>query len=141
MSHVLLATCDRLPEGDEDAVLLGEALARHGVDSTWASWDAAGVAWADSLVVLRSPWDYTDRRAEFLAWVDGLPNVANAADVVHWSSDKTYLLDLERHGLPIVPTVVVEPGGGWAWPDTDDVVVNPSVGDGSRGVERFTRDR
>ncbi len=138
---VLLATCDRLPDGDEDALLLTEALDRLGVQSRWAAWDDRDVAWSDSLVVLRSTWDYTARRDEFLAWVDAMPRVANAADVVRWSSDKTYLVDLEDRGLPIVPTLVVRPGDDWTWPDADEVVAKPSVGAGSRGVGRFTRDR
>lgn len=141
MAHVLLATCDRLPDGDDDAALLVEALARHGVESRWAAWDDATVDWSDALVVLRSTWDYTDRREEFLSWVDAVPRVANPADVVRWSSDKTYLHDLEEHGLPIVATTVVPPGAAWSWPAADEIVAKPSVGAGSRGVGRFTRDR
>ena len=141
MAHVLLATCERIPDGDEDAALVVDALTRRGVESRWVAWDDDAVDWSQSLVVLRSTWDYTDRRDDFLRWVDTVPRIANPADVVHWSSDKSYLLDLEQRGLPIVATTLVQPGAEWSWPDADEIVAKPSVGAGSRGVGRFTRQR
>ncbi len=68
MSSVILATCTALPDGDEDAALLGAALGRRGLDGRWAAWNDPGVDWAESLVVVRSTWDYT-------AGAGGLPRL------------------------------------------------------------------
>ena len=78
MPFVLLATCADPPASAADDAPLTAALDELGVRAEWASWDdpAAGVSRAD-LVVLRSPWDYTQRREEFLSWCDSLPAVAN----------------------------------------------------------------
>lgn len=131
--------------------MLVSALARHDVDARWAAWSDPAVVWADALVVLRSTWDYTEHRGDFLRWAEQLPLVANGADVVAWNANKTYLRDLDAAGLPIVPTVFVEPGedadrsGAFdslaGDPEVSEVVVKPSVGAGSRGVGRFAADR
>lgn len=143
MSSVLLATCSEFPDGDEDAALVTDALGRLGIAGRWVNWDDPSVDWADEsvdMVVLRSTWDYMPRRDEFLAWVDTVPRLANPAPMVRWSSDKSYLGDLDGAGLPTVPTTVVRAGeDGWTWPDADEVVVKPSVGAGSRGAGRFGR--
>jgi glutathione synthase/RimK-type ligase-like ATP-grasp enzyme len=136
MPDVLLATCADLPDGDEDAAELSAALTAHDVDARWVVWDDRRVEWADSLVVLRSTWDYTPRRDEYLAWVRSLPRVCNPADVVDWNSDKRYLHDLAESGVAVIPTAVIGPADGLA-PQPVEFVVKPSVGAGSRGAGRF----
>ncbi|XVS62457.1 ATP-grasp domain-containing protein [Actinosynnema sp. CA-299493] len=128
---VVFATCDALPAGDGDDDALVEALADVGVHASWAAWGTPASA---DLVVLRSTWDYPERLPEFLAWCDAEPALANPASVVRWNTDKTYLVDLARHGVPVVPTAVAGPGFA-DWPD-GEFVVKPTVGAGSRGALR-----
>lgn len=137
MSDVLLATSAHLPEGDEDAALLLAALAERGVTGRWAVWTDPAVDWSAALVVLRSTWDYAGRRAQFLAWTRGVPRLANAADVVAWNTDKTYLADLRAAGVPIVPSAFAAPGEPVPLPGEGEFVVKPAVGAGSRGAGRF----
>jgi glutathione synthase/RimK-type ligase-like ATP-grasp enzyme len=88
--------------------------------------------------VLRSTLDYHRRPAEFLAWLAGCTargvRLFNPAPLVRWNHHKAYLLDLERAGVPIVPTALVSRGAapsldalvgerGW-----DEVVVKPAIG-------------
>jgi hypothetical protein len=141
MPTVLLATCAELPEADEDAPVLEAALARHGVHASWAVWTDPHVNWDASLVVLRTTWDYSLRRDEFVAWVQSLPRVANGAAVVVWNTDKTYLGDLADAGVPTVPTSFAAPGHLVVLPTDGEFVVKPSIGAGSRGAGRFTQDR
>jgi len=77
-----------------------------------AVWDDAAVDWdAFDLVVIRSTWDYTGRRDEFIAWAERLgERLVNPPEVVRWNTDKRYLAELEAAGLPIVPTRFVAPG-------------------------------
>jgi hypothetical protein len=141
MSSVLLATCTDLPHGDEDADALLAALTRCGVGATWAAWTDPDVDWDSGLVVLRSTWDYTRRRPEFLDWLTRVPRAANDAAVVAWNSDKVYLRDLAAAGVPIVPTSFARPGEAVDLPDAPEFVIKPSVGAGSRGVGRFAADQ
>ncbi|QQQ74433.1 hypothetical protein IOD16_25090 [Saccharothrix sp. 6-C] len=128
---VVFATCDALPAGDGDDDALVGALADVGVHASWAAW---GTPTSADLVVLRSTWDYPERLPEFLAWCDAEPALVNPASVVRWNTDKTYLVDLARHGVPVVPTAVAGPGFA-DWPD-GEFVVKPTVGAGSRGALR-----
>jgi hypothetical protein len=132
---VVLASCAALPEGDGDEDALVAALVRDGVDVSWQPW-GTDVSGAD-LVVLRATWDYTERLDDFLAWCEGVPALANQVSVVRWNTDKSYLVELAAHGVPVVPTAVVEPGSSPVWPD-GEFVVKPAIGAGSRGAARFT---
>jgi len=135
---VALATCAELPEGDEDADALAAALARLGIEAVHAVWDDASVDWsAFELVVVRSTWDYAERRDDFLAWARALPRVLNACPVLEWSTDKRrYLTDLERAGVSVVPTSFVAPGEPLTLPGRA-FVVKPSVSAGGRSSARF----
>ena len=96
-------------------------------------WDDPGIDWAAfDLVVIRSTWDYTDRRDTFVSWVEGLGDrVLNPADVVRWNTDKRYLADLDAAGVPVVPTTFLEPGSPLVLGD-GPLVVKPAVSAGSR---------
>ena len=141
MSNVLLATCADLPTGDddEDSLLLVAACERAGLEVGWAVWDDPSVSWSDAeLVVVRTTWDYTDRREAFLAWAAGLSVVANPHAVLAWNSDKVYLRELADEGVAVVPTAWAAPGEDVELPAGRDYVVKPSVGAGSMGAGRFS---
>ncbi len=119
--------------------LLAE-LNRRNIPAEAPVWHDPNVDWsAFDLIVMRSPWDYPQRTDEFLAWLDSLPadRVLNPPALVRWNLDKRYLLDLEAHGVSIVPTIVAsslaevreaaERIGG-------RIVVKPNIGAGSWGA-------
>jgi glutathione synthase/RimK-type ligase-like ATP-grasp enzyme len=130
---VFLASCSELPTGDGDDDSLVAALGDLGVHASWAPWDSGADFASADLVVLRSPWDYTERLGEFLAWCESVPGLVNALDVVRWNTDKSYLLELAGAGVPVVPTTVLRVGDRPEWP-TGAFVVKPTVGAGSRGA-------
>jgi hypothetical protein len=134
--RLLLATCSAFADGDEDDRLLLDPLAASNVDADFVVWDDPDVDWTAGPVVLRSTWDYTLHRTQFLAWTRTLAALHNCADVVEWNSDKVYLQHLADAGVPITPTKVVRPGTRLEVPD-HEFVVKPSVGAGSRGAGRF----
>lgn len=125
---------------DDDEPLALAALARAGVAVDVVDWDDRTVDWAAyDRVVLRSAWDYPQRLAEFLSWLDEVTQVTelvNPPRLVRWSLDKRYLAELEAAGVPITPTVFVAPGSAAELPD-GDFVVKPAVGAGSRGAASY----
>jgi glutathione synthase/RimK-type ligase-like ATP-grasp enzyme len=123
------------PDGDADDAGLREAI---GGDSSFAIWDDPAVDWASfDLVVVRSTWDYQERRDQFLAWARAVGDrLVNAPAVLEWNTDKRYLRELADAGLPVVPTALVEPGEAFAAPD-GEYVVKPTVSAGSRDTARF----
>jgi hypothetical protein len=132
-----VATCRALPQGDEDAPLLLDALAARSIDASWQVWDDAAVDWDRfALIVIRSTWDYTADRTSFLRWAASIPRLHNPHPVLDWNSDKTYLRDLAAAGIATVPTQWVEPGSAAGLP-FGEYVIKPTVGAGSKGAGRF----
>ena len=133
---VALATCVEVPELDEDGPALLAALAARGVEGVPAVWDAE-VDWGRfDLVVVRSTWDYAERRGEFLDWAARLPRVLNPLPVLRWSTDKRYLAELEAAGVPVVPTLFLEPGEAFEAP-AGRFVVKPVFSAGGRASARY----
>jgi glutathione synthase/RimK-type ligase-like ATP-grasp enzyme len=98
-------------------------------------------------VLANGAWDNIHHVEEFLAWVDGVAAsgvpVRNTPATLHWNIDKRYLRDLERAGVPTVPTVWVEPGAGSSNADAaatfpeGEIVVKPSVSGGGNRTARY----
>lgn len=125
---------------DEDLPLLLDEL---GEDAVAVNWDDHEADWATfDLAVIRSTWDYTTRREEFLEWarrVGGLTRLEHQPEVLAWNTDKRYLADLADAGVRTVPTSFVAPGEDGSFPE-GEFVVKPTVGAGSRDAARFGPD-
>jgi len=151
MPAVALVSARAARDLDEDMPPLLAAFAAAGATAEIAAWDDPQVEWQRfDLALLRSAWDYTERLAEFLAWVErtaARTQLVNPVPVVRWNSDKHYLQELTRAGLPVVATHFAEPGadaaavleGFLARHACADLVVKPAVGAGSRDTRRHAR--
>jgi len=124
-----------LVEGDGDDADLVATLRKRGLHARWLSWDDPDTRDAD-LVILRATWDYVDRLDEFLAWTKQVRNLLNPPVVVAWNTDKRYLADLSKAGVPTLASRFFEPGKRVRLP-AGEVVVKPAVGAGSAGAQRF----
>ncbi|WP_336625355.1 MULTISPECIES: ATP-grasp domain-containing protein [unclassified Microbacterium] len=128
---------------DYDTPLLLPALAARGADPTAVVWHDAAVDPASfDLLVIRSPWDYPERPAEFAAWLDRAERatrVVNSPATVRWNLDKTYLRDLESAGIRVVPTTyaTAADAAGAAIDAHERVVVKPAVSAGARDTGLF----
>ncbi|MEX1177660.1 MAG: hypothetical protein WEB09_04290 [Nitriliruptor sp.] len=132
-----------------DAPLV-DALRSRGVDVHAPRWDDPTTDWSRfTVAVVRTAWDYTTRRDEFLAWAARAGEVTalwNPSDVLRWNTHKSYLIELEDRGAPVVPTAWLAQGDraslaelvaarGWR-----RVVVKPAVASGSDGLLRTDGD-
>ena len=131
---------------DPETPLLAEALAADGHVVDVRDWRDPSVDWSAARVtVIRSPWDYVDHLDEFLDWaarVNESSELWNPLELVRWNTHKSYLLDLEARGAPIVPTVVLLGGSAASLDGICDargwnaVVVKPAVASGGKGAWR-----
>jgi glutathione synthase/RimK-type ligase-like ATP-grasp enzyme len=159
---VALVTAREARTLDEDLPPLVAALQARGVRVDVPCWDDPDIDWTGyRAAVLRSTWDYAERVDEFLAWagrVAGETRLFNSPEILRWNTDKHYLLDLARAGVPVVATRFVEPvqvaqdalarflaGGSDALSaghcgHFDEFVVKPAIGAGSRDAARYHRD-
>lgn len=152
MKPVVALVTARAARGlDEDEAPLAAALLAAGAQVVIADWDDPLVSWGSfDLALLRSTWDYTERLSEFLLWVERasrLTVLRNPPAVVRWNTDKHYLPELARAGVPTVSSTFVEPGGSAADVldaflselEEPELVVKPAVGAGSRDTHRYKR--
>jgi glutathione synthase/RimK-type ligase-like ATP-grasp enzyme len=146
--RVALVTSEALANLYEDDLLLVPALADIGIASAPAVWSDASVDWtAFDALIIRSPWDYFERPAEFRAWLDGRIAegvlLCNSRDILEWNFDKGYLQELARAGVALVPTICIAANDkadiaalararGW-----NDIVVKPTIAGGGYRVYRF----
>ena len=152
MSRIALVTAIAALGQDQDLLPLQRACADLGLSAEIRAWDDPSVAWSRyDAVLLRSPWDYTERLDEFLDWcarTDAAARLLNPLPVVRWNSDKHYLADLAARGVPVVPSAFVEPDADplpalqeflAAHPGSEEFVVKPAVSAGSRDTQRYAR--
>jgi hypothetical protein len=134
---VAIASFTEMPEEFTDDLRVVEALGERGVQATVVPWDDPAADWSPfEAVVIRSTWDYAQRRDEFLDWVDRVgERLHNAPALVRWNSDKRYLADLAAAGFPVVETAFVAPGQAAAL--HGEVVVKPAISAGGRDSGRF----
>jgi glutathione synthase/RimK-type ligase-like ATP-grasp enzyme len=99
--------------------------------------------------LIRSCWDYTERREAFCAALDAIAQagtlVFNPPALVRWNSQKTYLRDLEALGVRCIathwaqstdPAFVARAFEGL---DCAELVLKPQIGAGSRNTIRLRR--
>ncbi|GAA3427050.1 ATP-grasp domain-containing protein [Streptosporangium sandarakinum] len=137
-AYVTFADPDGMDDEKETALA---AWADAGITGRVVRWDDPEADWAGfDAVVVRSPWDYIDRREEFLGWarrVERVTRLLNPAAVLERNTDKTYMRDLDA---PFIPTHWIGPGEAPDLPVLDEYVVKPAVSAGARDTIR-TRDR
>jgi glutathione synthase/RimK-type ligase-like ATP-grasp enzyme len=112
------------------------------VPFVWDEEDPLGL----SGCLIRSVSDYNAKYNRFIQWVrqmDGHTPLWNPAEMILWNADKSYLLDLEKQGVPTIPTAWMAAGSttadlvnamesrGWT-----DAIVKPVIGLGAQNLHR-----
>ncbi len=146
---IYLATCSDHPQGSPEDRLLLDGLISLGQPASIHPWD--GSDWplaSDDLCVIRSTWNYVEKRAEFADWLHRIASrgrLVNPLEVIEWNIDKKYLVELQARGAPTVPSTLAPAGvacsveGQFAAFDCDELVIKPTIGAGSSGLEIVAR--
>jgi len=143
--RVALATCDAARNLTQDDRPLIPALADRGIAAEAAVWNDPRVDWSQyDLVVVRSTWDYVAQRDAFLAWAESVPRIWNKPNVLRWCTDKSYLKILAEHGVPVIPTIWLDPerhhfkrAVNSRLPAFGDFVVKPVISSKARDTGRY----
>jgi glutathione synthase/RimK-type ligase-like ATP-grasp enzyme len=138
-NRVAIVTCEG-DNVDPDNPTLFSALESAGLDAQLVVWDDPAVDWGSfDQTVIRSTWNYSPRRQEFLRWAKSVPRLENPYAVLEYSSDKHYLADLKRLGIRVVEGSFFDVGTRPVFP-AGDFVVKPTVGAGSWDAARYRSD-
>lgn len=145
--RVALVTCRELPREDFDLKILVRAFAARGVAADIVVWEDDTVDWClyDAAIV-RSTWNYLAHLDAFCAWIDRVATqtrLVNSAAVLRWNLHKSYLVELARAGLDVVPTVLHRAGDEIDWAAHfarfGELVVKPAISAGSFATIRVAR--
>jgi glutathione synthase/RimK-type ligase-like ATP-grasp enzyme len=149
--RIALVSARAARDTDEDMPPLEAALRACGAETRIMDWDDDAADWREfDLALLRSPWDYTIRYAEFLQHAERIASqtrLENPLPVVRWNTDKRYLLELARAQVPVISTRVIEPqddaraavARAQAAYECAELVVKPTIGAGARDTQRHER--
>ncbi|ARU40716.1 hypothetical protein CCB80_06005 [Armatimonadetes bacterium Uphvl-Ar1] len=145
MIRIGIVSCLELPEPDVDAQITLDAFHSAGLQADAPGWDDPSVNWADfDLLLPRATWNYPEKPQEFKAWIDfaaSQTTLLNPSEILLENVDKSYLFNLEKMGIPIVPTQVFQPDlfsnyfTNW---NVDRIVIKPSIGAGSYLTHYFS---
>lgn len=131
--------------------LLKEALERLGYSVHRTNWDDPDFDWTSTdFIYFRTTWDYFDRYTEFAPWLEDVctkTKLINPKELIYWSLDKHYLLDLDRAGIRIPETVFVEPKEtrtlseiieSLSW---KEFILKPAISGAGRHTYRFKKEK
>ena len=148
--RIAMATCTSLPDWEVDDQPLHDALQQHGVEVEHPVWNDKSIDWSSfDACVIRTTWDYTDQRDEFVQWARMAAShtcLYNPAATIEWNTCKSYLKDLAECGIATIPTCWLEAGSS---PDLAELMMaqgwtrgflKPRIGATARGTCRFNID-
>lgn len=111
MKKIALLSCDDLSDHVVDENILVEALMKtENFEVETISWSKPGVDWSlYDCALIRTTWDYTKKIERFLSVLRDIESsgciLLNSSKTVEWNSDKSYLKEVSKSGVKIVPSV------------------------------------
>lgn len=150
MKKCVFLTLDETGDFVIDDELAIEPLRNLGWQVTTLSWRQTKSDWSDfDVVIIRSTWDYWNDVPAFLDTLEEIDRktlLANRLDLVRWNLSKTYMRDLQKNGIGIVPTLFansLEKDFFSAYQgrlDVEEIVVKPVVGANGEDAFRVSKD-
>lgn len=113
-------------------------------------WNDPNFNWNTTRSVLfRSTWDYFDNFEQFKKWFDKTRNTClmiNSSETIEWNLDKHYLLDLQKHQIPIPNSEFIKRGSSVdlsllmqekKW---NEIVVKPTISGAAKNTYRLKKE-
>lgn len=99
---------------DEDSELLF-FLQQKGLQIDAVVWNDETINWKNyDIILIKSPWDYHEKISLFYAWLENIKSLGlkmlNPIDIIKWNSNKRYLDDIFKAGLPVIPSIYLDKG-------------------------------
>lgn len=120
MTRIAILRCGKLPSFvtwdvpnlaelfEEDNLLL-QGFEAQGFQAWPIVWSRPNIDWNQfDIALIRSTWDYLDEQELFLHVLSQIEasscRLFNPLATIRWNIDKHYLFDLDKWGVPIIPT-------------------------------------
>ena len=113
-------------------------------------WNDPNFNWNNTRSVLfRSTWDYFDNFEQFKKWFDKTRNTClmiNSSETIEWNLDKHYLLDLQKHQIPIPNSEFIKRGSSvdlsflMQEKNWNEIVVKPTISGAAKNTYRLKKE-
>lgn len=145
MKHVGFVTSAQFPLLTDSDSLTIEPLKKRGIAVEPIIWSSPPPTLGQfDAIIMRSAWDYHTKIEEFNTFLhlikqSNIP-LYNPLDIMLWNSNKSYLLDLSKRGVSIVPTMKIT-----SYDDTifshiqqwKEIVIKPTIGASAFGIHKL----
>ena len=128
---------------EEDGLMI-DALKAKGLVCRRVGWEDPDFDWSTTrLALIKTPWNYSDFITEFREWVERISQdclLVNSKEAVLWNMDKNYLLQLQKSGVPIPEThlldseIAFDPAYWNARLGVKGIVVKPTISAGAKNT-------
>jgi glutathione synthase/RimK-type ligase-like ATP-grasp enzyme len=130
---------------DEDSELLF-FLQQKGLQIDAVIWNDDTINWKNyDIILIKSPWDYHEKILSFYSWLENIKSLGirmlNPIDIIKWNSNKRYLDDIFKAGLPVIPSIYLDKGTQiptdnslFSQLNTDKIVVKPCISAGANNT-------
>jgi len=145
---VAIVTSSKNPRLSGSSRILAASLKRNGYTVTSFPWDSRNNGEAYSTLLPLECWNYHLHRQEFLDWLtlqeSGGIRIFNPLQILRWNTDKSYLLELERKGIPVIPSIILYPNDGNSVQAVMEkqrwrqAIRKPTVGASAYGTEKIS---
>ena len=113
-------------------------------------WNDPNFNWNNTRSVLfRSTWDYFDNFEQFKKWFDKTRNTClmiNSSETIEWNLDKHYLLDLQKHEIPIPNSEFIQRESSFDLSllmqekNWNEIVVKPTISGAAKNTYRLKKE-
>lgn len=136
-------SCNDLSNYTTDEHLLVSELKHRGHTVETISW-MADYDWETlDCVLIRTTWDYIHHSKKFMEKLELIASktkLLNSLDVVKWNFNKRYLFELEKKGVLIVPSLLLEHSSMVNIPlDWNEIIAKPLVSNGAYLTQKISR--
>jgi len=149
MNKVAYLTMDSLEGFECYDTLTFSAMSELGWIVSEVSWRSDTVWNKFEYVVVRSPWDYQNHAQEFMAVLKKIDNssavLLNPLSIIEWNINKHYLINLQKNGVKIVPSIwcehLTEYNVKQAYNhfETNELIIKPAVSAGANDTYRIPK--
>lgn len=147
--HFIIATCIAYPKGNADLQNLKTILESFGFSVSlqiWQQINPTSLSKTDIILPL-AIWDYMEHYEDFLSFLKEIEHsfclMLNSPQIIKWNLSKSYLSELSKYDIPIIPSIILEPSQSDIWDNIiarehlDNPVIKPLVGQSGKGVTRL----
>ena len=130
----------------EDELVIN-ALKEKNLSVVKKDWNDSIFDWETTRSILfRSTWDYFDKFELFKKWFNKTKNkclMINSTETIEWNIDKHYLLDLQKHQIPIPNSEFIKRGSSidlsllMQKKNWNEIVVKPTISGAAKNTYRL----